>query len=131
MEKAREILDRAVENAQLSKPLLQVLSQPYADTSIMHIVPSTSVLHVCLSNCLTGSVTNMLLLLYLVQALIFFESFQSLPKRIDYLDSLVDKFVVGNPDSSTITSIADREDVSSIFLEVIGLHLFLFNLFLK
>lgn len=54
------------------------------------------------------------------------ESVQSLPKRIDYLDSLVERFVVANPDSSSIASTADREEVSSIFLEVMIRHVLQF-----
>lgn len=53
-----------------------------------------------------------------MQALIHLESIQPLPKRIDYLDSLVDNFVVPNPDSHSTASAADREDLSSIFVEV-------------
>ncbi|CAA3001589.1 pre-mRNA-processing factor 39-like isoform X1 [Olea europaea subsp. europaea] len=77
VEKAREILDQAVENIQLSKPLLE--------------------------------------------ALIHLESIQPLPKRLDYLDSLVDKFVVSNPDSPNVSSTAEREELSSIFLEFLDL----------
>ncbi|KAL2470577.1 Tetratricopeptide repeat (TPR)-like superfamily protein [Abeliophyllum distichum] len=77
VEKAREILDQAVENIQLSKPLLE--------------------------------------------ALIHLESIQSLPKRIDYLDSLVDKFIVPDTDSPIVSSIAEREELSSIFLEFLDL----------
>ncbi|KAL2455544.1 Tetratricopeptide repeat (TPR)-like superfamily protein [Forsythia ovata] len=77
VEKARDILDQAVENIQLSKPLLE--------------------------------------------ALIHLESIQSLPKRIDYLDSLVDKFIVPDTDSHIVSSIAEREELSSIFLEFLDL----------
>jgi pre-mRNA-processing factor 39 len=76
-EKAREVLDRAAENNQLSKPLLE--------------------------------------------ALIHFESIQSLPKRIDYLDQLVDKFIVPNPENPHVASIAEREELSSIFIEFLDL----------
>ncbi|XP_022874562.1 pre-mRNA-processing factor 39-like isoform X2 [Olea europaea var. sylvestris] len=77
VEMAREILDQAVENIQLSKPILE--------------------------------------------ALIHLESLQSLPKRIDYLDSLVDKFIVPNTDSPNVPTIAEREELSSIFLEFLDL----------
>lgn len=40
------------------------------------------------------------------------------PKRIDYLDLLVEKFVTPNSDSADMTSSLDREELSSIFLEV-------------
>lgn len=72
-EKAREVLDQALENNQPSKPLLE--------------------------------------------ALIHLESIQSLPKRIDYLDSLVEKFIVPSPDNPNPASFIDREELSSIFLE--------------
>ncbi|KAL3517738.1 hypothetical protein ACH5RR_020327 [Cinchona calisaya] len=77
VEKAREILDEALENSQLSKPLLE--------------------------------------------ALIHFESVQSLPKRIDYLNSLVDKFIVPTADNPNVATIAEREELSSIFLEFLDL----------
>ncbi|XP_019165649.1 PREDICTED: pre-mRNA-processing factor 39 [Ipomoea nil] len=77
VEKAREILDQVVENAQLSKPLLE--------------------------------------------AIIHLESIQPQPKRIDYLDSLVDKFIVPTIDTSTVASIDEREELSSIFLEFLDL----------
>ncbi|EEF35824.1 Pre-mRNA-processing protein prp39, putative [Ricinus communis] len=75
--KAREILVEALENVQLSKPLLE--------------------------------------------AFIHIESIQSLPKRIDYLDSLVDKFVMPNSDSLSAASATDREELSCIFLEFLGM----------
>ncbi|XP_059626092.1 pre-mRNA-processing factor 39-1 [Cornus florida] len=77
VEKAREILDQALENVELSKPLLE--------------------------------------------AIIHFESIQSLPKRIDYLESLVDKFIVLNNDNPNAASIAEKEELSSIFLEFLDL----------
>ncbi|KAK6164416.1 hypothetical protein DH2020_001280 [Rehmannia glutinosa] len=76
-EKAREILVRGVESAQLSKPLLE--------------------------------------------AMIHLESIQSLPKQIEYLDSLVDKFIVPNPENPSVASVDEREEVSSIFLEFLDL----------
>ncbi|XP_004247135.1 pre-mRNA-processing factor 39-1 isoform X2 [Solanum lycopersicum] len=76
-EKAREILDQAVENVQLSKPLLE--------------------------------------------ALIHLESIQSLPKRVDLLDSLVDKFLVPSPENPNVASVDEREELSSIFLEFLDL----------
>ncbi|KAJ8558213.1 hypothetical protein K7X08_004979 [Anisodus acutangulus] len=77
VDKAREILDQAVENVQLSKPLLE--------------------------------------------ALIHLESIQSLPKRIDLLDSLVDKFLVPSPENPNVASVDEREELSSIFLEFLDL----------
>ncbi|XP_015901156.2 pre-mRNA-processing factor 39-1 isoform X3 [Ziziphus jujuba] len=57
----------------------------------------------------------------LLEALIHFESIQSLPKQIDYLDSLVVKFIVPNPENPNVASVAEREELSSIFLEFINL----------
>ncbi|KAA8550706.1 hypothetical protein F0562_002390 [Nyssa sinensis] len=76
-EKAREILVQALENFQLSKPLLE--------------------------------------------ALIHLESIQSIPKRIDNLDSLVEKFIIPNPDNPNAASTTEREELSSIFLEFLDL----------
>ncbi|KAL8160710.1 hypothetical protein V2J09_002247 [Rumex salicifolius] len=76
-EKAREILDEALEKVQLSKPLLE--------------------------------------------ALIHLESIMTLPKRIDYLDSLVEKFLMPDPNNSHIVSIVEREELSKIYLEFLGL----------
>lgn len=53
-----------------------------------------------------------------MQALIHLEAIQSVPKRIDYLDSLVEKFILPNPDNPNAASTADREELSGIFLEV-------------
>lgn len=53
-----------------------------------------------------------------MQALIHFESIQLLPKRIDYLDSLVVKFIVPSSENSHVASVEEREELSSIFLEV-------------
>lgn len=57
-----------------------------------------------------------------MQALIHFESIQSPPRQTDYLESLVDKFIVPNSDSSNTASAAEREELSCIFLEVIDLE---------
>ncbi|CAI9107553.1 OLC1v1006930C1 [Oldenlandia corymbosa var. corymbosa] len=57
----------------------------------------------------------------LLEALIHFESVQSLPKRIEYLDSLVNKFIVPSADNPNVASIAEREELSSIFLEFLDL----------
>lgn len=77
VEKAREVLDQALESNQLSKPLLE--------------------------------------------ALIHMESIQSLPKQIDRLDSLVEKFIAPGPDNLNPASYAEREELSSIFLEFLDL----------
>ncbi|XP_073142217.1 pre-mRNA-processing factor 39-1 isoform X1 [Henckelia pumila] len=77
VDKAREILERGVENEQLSKPFLE--------------------------------------------AMIHLESIQPLPKRIDYLDSLVEKFIVPNNGNVVVANVAEREEISSIFLEFLDL----------
>ncbi|KZV32223.1 pre-mRNA-processing factor 39-like [Dorcoceras hygrometricum] len=77
VDKAREILERGVENEQLSKPLLE--------------------------------------------AMIHLDSIQPHLKRIDYLDSFVEKFIVPNDGNQVIASVAEREEISSIFLEFLDL----------
>ncbi|XP_044491954.1 pre-mRNA-processing factor 39-like isoform X3 [Mangifera indica] len=57
----------------------------------------------------------------LLEALIHFESIQSPPRQFDYLESLVDKFIVPNPDTSNTASAAEREELSCIFVEFLGL----------
>ncbi|THF99737.1 hypothetical protein TEA_001139 [Camellia sinensis var. sinensis] len=57
----------------------------------------------------------------LLEALIHLESIQQPPKQVGYLDSLVEKFLVPSPDNLNIASIAEREELSSIFLEFLDL----------
>ncbi|XP_011080113.1 pre-mRNA-processing factor 39 isoform X3 [Sesamum indicum] len=57
----------------------------------------------------------------LLEAMIHLESIQSLPKQIEYLDSLVEKFIVPNPENPSIASVEEREELSSIFLEFLDL----------
>ncbi|XP_016903219.2 PHD finger protein ALFIN-LIKE 5-like isoform X2 [Cucumis melo] len=52
-----------------------------------------------------------------IQALIHFEAIQSTAKRIDYLDSLVEKVIVPNTEKATVVSASMREELSSIFFE--------------
>ncbi|KAK8702006.1 hypothetical protein V6N13_020377 [Hibiscus sabdariffa] len=52
-----------------------------------------------------------------LEALIYFETILPPPKQFDSLESAVEKFVASNSDGSA----ADREDLSSIFLEFLGL----------
>lgn len=56
-----------------------------------------------------------------MQALLHFEAIQPLPKKvdIDFLDSLVTKFIFPSPENANTASATDREELSSIFLEVI------------
>lgn len=44
---------------------------------------------------------------------------QPSPKHADYLDSLVEKFIIPNPENPNMASTTDREEISSIFLEVV------------
>ncbi|KAG9149410.1 hypothetical protein Leryth_003373 [Lithospermum erythrorhizon] len=57
----------------------------------------------------------------LLEAFIHLESIQPLPKHIDYLDSLVEKFIAPSPDNQSVASVAEREELSSIFLEFLDL----------
>ncbi|CAA0823930.1 Tetratricopeptide repeat (TPR)-like superfamily protein [Striga hermonthica] len=77
VDKARDTLVQAVENTQLSKPLLE---------SMIHL-----------------------------------ESIMPFPKQIEYLDSLVDKFIVPTPENPSVASVDEREELSSIFLEFLDL----------
>ncbi|XP_058005800.1 pre-mRNA-processing factor 39-1 isoform X2 [Hevea brasiliensis] len=58
----------------------------------------------------------------LLEAFIYLESIQSLPKRIDYLDSLVEKFIVPNSEGLNVASAVEREELSCIFLEFLGMY---------
>ncbi|KAA0033351.1 PHD finger protein ALFIN-LIKE 3-like isoform X1 [Cucumis melo var. makuwa] len=53
----------------------------------------------------------------LSMTLIHFEAIQSTAKRIDYLDSLVEKVIVHNIEKATVVSASTREELSSIFFE--------------
>ncbi|KAF6156417.1 hypothetical protein GIB67_009075 [Kingdonia uniflora] len=57
----------------------------------------------------------------LLEAFIHLESIQPVPRRVQYLDSLVEKFVTPNSDDSYTASTIDREELSSIFLEFLDL----------
>uniref|UniRef100_A0A6N2NCS9 Uncharacterized protein n=1 Tax=Salix viminalis TaxID=40686 RepID=A0A6N2NCS9_SALVM len=56
-----------------------------------------------------------------MQALIHLETFLPQPKQIDYLDSLVDNFILTSSDSVNTASAAEREELSCIFLEFLGI----------
>ncbi|XP_022728463.1 pre-mRNA-processing factor 39-like isoform X3 [Durio zibethinus] len=66
---------------------------------------------------LTGALEQVQLSKPFLEALIHFETILPPPRQIDYLESLVDKFIGPNSDGSA----ADREDLSSIFLEFLNL----------
>ncbi|XP_027349705.1 pre-mRNA-processing factor 39 isoform X1 [Abrus precatorius] len=72
---------------------------------------------------LVDGLENVVLSKPLLEALLHFEAIQPLPKRvdIDFLESLVVKFIMPNPESSGVASATEREDLSSIFLEFLNL----------
>ncbi|GER24959.1 pre-mRNA-processing factor [Striga asiatica] len=57
----------------------------------------------------------------LLESMIHLESIVPLPKQIEYLDSLVDKFIVSTPENPSVGSVDEREELSSIFLEFLDL----------
>ncbi|XP_004493823.1 pre-mRNA-processing factor 39-1 isoform X1 [Cicer arietinum] len=72
---------------------------------------------------LVGGLDNATLSKPLLEALLHFEAIQPQPKRvdIDFLESLVVKFVTPNPESHSVASATEREELSSIFLEFLNL----------
>ncbi|XP_010556865.1 PREDICTED: pre-mRNA-processing factor 39-like [Tarenaya hassleriana] len=56
-----------------------------------------------------------------LEALIHFETIQPPPRQIDYLQPLVEKFMMPNADSQSSASLAEREELSSIYIEFLGL----------
>ncbi|XP_031375680.1 pre-mRNA-processing factor 39-like [Punica granatum] len=56
-----------------------------------------------------------------LEAMISMETMLPLPKRIEYVDTLVEKFIVPNPDNPNSASMAEREELSSILLEFLDL----------
>lgn len=52
------------------------------------------------------------------QTVICIETMSPLPKRIEYLDALVERFIASSSDSPSSASVVEREELSSIFLEV-------------
>ncbi|XP_051141823.1 pre-mRNA-processing factor 39-1-like isoform X2 [Andrographis paniculata] len=57
----------------------------------------------------------------LLEAMIHLESIQPLPKQIEHLDSLIEKFIVPNSENPNVTIVDEREEISSIFLEFLDL----------
>ncbi|XP_020248702.1 pre-mRNA-processing factor 39 isoform X2 [Asparagus officinalis] len=70
---------------------------------------------------LFGSLDKVQLSKPLLEAVIHLETIQPQTKRIDYLDSLVEKFISPNSDSFDVASTADREEISCIFMEFLDL----------
>lgn len=69
---------------------------------------------------LVGALEHVQLSKPLLEAVIHFESIQSLPKQFDHIDSLVEKFVAPGPDHDA-ASVLEREELSNIYLEFLGL----------
>jgi hypothetical protein len=60
------------------------------------------------------------ILFFILQAIIHLESIGPSPKRIEFLDSLVEKFITRSSENPTgVASSSEREELSCIFLEVI------------
>ncbi|XP_019058339.1 PREDICTED: pre-mRNA-processing factor 39-like isoform X2 [Tarenaya hassleriana] len=57
----------------------------------------------------------------LLEALIHFETIQPPPRQIDYLQPLVEKFIMPNTDTQNTASSAEKEELSSIYIEFLGL----------
>ncbi|CAM0871886.1 unnamed protein product [Alopecurus aequalis] len=53
----------------------------------------------------------------ILEAVIFLESVFPSERRIDFLDSLVEKFLTPEPTQGELASVSDKEELSSIFLE--------------
>ncbi|CAL0310404.1 unnamed protein product [Lupinus luteus] len=72
---------------------------------------------------LVEGLENVSMLKPLIEALLHFEAIQPWPKQvdIDFLDSLVVKFIMPNAESPNIASAAEREELSSIYLEFLNL----------
>ncbi|XP_047317553.1 pre-mRNA-processing factor 39-2-like isoform X2 [Impatiens glandulifera] len=70
---------------------------------------------------LNGALVNVQLSKPLLEALILLESMRPHPKQVEYLDALVERFINPTADNDNTASIAEREDLSSIFLEFLDL----------
>ncbi|KAJ6329717.1 hypothetical protein OIU77_011229 [Salix suchowensis] len=66
----------------------------------------------------------------LLEALIHLEIFLPQPKQIDYLDSLVDNFILTSSDSVNTASAAERAELSCIFLEMVNVSFIHFEIYL-
>ncbi|MQL81326.1 hypothetical protein Taro_013792, partial [Colocasia esculenta] len=70
---------------------------------------------------LSGGFEHVQLSKTLIEAIIHLEAILPSPKRIDYLDSLVERFITPSSDNPNAASTADREDLSSIYMEFLDL----------
>ncbi|KAL6648586.1 hypothetical protein ACP70R_012810 [Stipagrostis hirtigluma subsp. patula] len=57
----------------------------------------------------------------ILEAVIHLESMFPCEKRIEFLDSLVEKFLAPEPSHGEVVSLGDKEEISSIFLEFLDL----------
>ncbi|XP_023644667.1 pre-mRNA-processing factor 39 isoform X2 [Capsella rubella] len=57
-----------------------------------------------------------------MEALIHFETIQPPPRQIDYLEPLVEKIIKPDVDSQNIASATEREELSLIYIEFLGLY---------
>jgi pre-mRNA-processing factor 39 len=56
-----------------------------------------------------------------IEAIIHLESIFPCEKHIEFLDSLVEKFLTPDPSQGELSSLSDKEEISSIFLEFLDL----------
>ncbi|XP_073001173.1 pre-mRNA-processing factor 39-1 isoform X2 [Typha latifolia] len=71
---------------------------------------------------LAGSLGQIQLSRPILEAIIYLESIYPSPKRVEYLDPLVEKFVTPDPENTNLmASTSDREEISCIFLEFLDL----------
>ncbi|GJN08694.1 hypothetical protein PR202_ga26645 [Eleusine coracana subsp. coracana] len=57
----------------------------------------------------------------IIEAIIHLESIFPCEKRIEFLDSLVEKFLTPEPSQGEVATLGDKEEISSIFLEFLDL----------
>ena len=103
MEKAREILNVLHEQLNVTKPVLEV---------------KTFTTYTKLFQFLFFVAVNLTNVTFILQAVIHLESIFPCEKRIEFLDSLVEKFVTPESSQGEVASLVDKEEISSIFLEV-------------
>jgi len=103
LEKAREILNVLHEQLNVTKPVLEV---------------KTFTTYTKLFQFLFFVSPNLTSVTFILQAVIHLESIFPCEKRIEFLDSLVEKFVTPESSQGEVASLVDKEEMSSIFLEV-------------
>jgi pre-mRNA-processing factor 39 len=101
MDKARETLTALHEQFNVTKPVIEVMALS------CYVKYFNLPIYIFAFNCLC------------VQAIIHLESIFPCEKRIEFLDSLVGKFLTPDPSQGELSSLSDKEEISSIFLEVI------------